>query len=85
MNELVLIGLGLYDEKDMSLRGLETLKDSETVFAEMYTSLMPGLSIQNLEEMIGKSIFIITRKNLEEELRVNKEELERQKNQIAES
>lgn len=67
MNELVLIGLGLYDEKDISLRGLETLKDSETIFAEMYTSLMPGLSIQNLEEMIGKSIFIITRKNLEEE------------------
>ena len=67
MNELVLIGLGLHDEKDISLRGFEVLKNSDTVFVEMYTSLMSGLSIQNLEKMIGKSIIIISRKNLEEE------------------
>jgi len=49
LNELVFIGLGLYDEKDISLRGLEELKEADTVFAEFYTSLMPGLSIQKLE------------------------------------
>jgi diphthine synthase len=67
LNELVFIGLGLYDEKDISVRGLEELKKSDTIFAEIYTSLMPGLSIQNLEKMIGKKINVVSRKVLEEE------------------
>lgn len=67
MNELIFIGLGLYDEKDISLRGLEELKQTDTVFAEIYTSLMPGLSIQNLEKMIGKRVMIVSRRVLEEE------------------
>lgn len=67
LNELVFIGLGLYDEKDISLRGLEELKDADTVFAEFYTSLMPGLSVQKLEEMIGKEVRVVSRRVLEEE------------------
>jgi len=67
LNELVFIGLGLYDEKDISLRGLEELKEANTVFVETYTSLMPGLSIKKLENMIGKSIVVISRRVLEEE------------------
>ena len=67
MNELVFIGLGLYDEKDMSIRGLEELKESDAVFAEFYTSLMPGLSIQKLEEIIGKPVNVVSRRVLEEE------------------
>jgi diphthine synthase len=67
LNELVFIGLGLYDEKDISVRGLEELKEADTIFAEIYTSLMPGLSIQNLEKMIGKKINVVSRRVLEEE------------------
>ncbi len=67
LNELVFIGLGLYDEKDISLRGLEELREADTVFAEFYTSLMPGLSIQKLEEMIGKEVRVVSRRVLEEE------------------
>lgn len=67
MNELVFIGLGLYDEKDVSIRGLEELKKADTVFAEFYTSLMPGLSIRNLEKMIEKKVQIVSRRILEEE------------------
>ena len=67
LNELVFIGLGLYDEKDISLRGLEELKEADAVFAEFYTSLMPGLSVQKLEEMIGKEVRIVSRRVLEEE------------------
>jgi diphthine synthase len=67
LNELVFIGLGLYDEKDVSLRGLEELKEADTVFAEFYTSLMSGLSIQKLEEMTGKTVNVVTRRALEEE------------------
>jgi diphthine synthase len=67
LNELVFVGLGLYDEKDISLRGLEELKEAGTVFAEFYTSLMPGLSIKKLEEMIGKQVNVVSRRVLEEE------------------
>ncbi|MCJ7721198.1 diphthine synthase [Candidatus Bathyarchaeota archaeon] len=67
MNELVFIGLGLYDEKDVSIRGLEELKEADTVFAEFYTSLMPGLSIRKLEKMIGKAVNVVSRRVLEEE------------------
>lgn len=67
LNELVFIGLGLYDEKDVSIRGIEELKDADTIFAEFYTSLMPGLSIQKLEAMIGKHVNVISRRVLEEE------------------
>ncbi len=67
MTELVFIGLGLYDEKDISLRGLDELKEADTVFAEFYTSLMPGLSIQKLEEMTGKAVNVVSRRVLEEE------------------
>jgi len=67
LKELVFVGLGLYDENDISLRGLKELKESNIVFAETYTSLMPGLSIKKLEEMIGKKIVIVPRRVLEEE------------------
>ena len=67
LNELIFIGLGLYDEKDISVRGLEELKEADTVFAEFYTSLMPGLSIRKLEEMIGKEVKVVSRRVLEEE------------------
>ncbi len=67
LNELIFVGLGLYDEKDISLRGLEELKEADTVFVEMYTSLMPRLSIKKLEGMIGKKVNVVSRKVLEDE------------------
>ena len=67
MKELVLVGLGLYDEKDVSVRGLEEIREADTVFAEVYTSLMPGLSVRKLEEMTGKTVKVVARKVLEEE------------------
>jgi len=67
LNELIFVGLGLYDEKDISLRGLEEIREADAVFAEFYTSLMPGLSIQKLEEMTRKAVNIVSRRVLEEE------------------
>jgi diphthine synthase len=67
MSELVFIGLGLYDQKDISIRALEELKEADAVFAELYTSLMPGLSIRKLEEMAGKAVKVVSRRVLEEE------------------
>ena len=67
MGELLFVGLGLYDERDLSLRGLEEIRDADSVFAELYTSLMPELSIQKLEELVGKRVSVVSRQTLEEE------------------
>jgi diphthine synthase len=67
LSELVLVGLGLYNEKDLSLRGLETVKEADKIFAELYTSLMPALSISKLERLSKKKISIVSRHDLEEE------------------
>jgi diphthine synthase len=67
LNELVFVGLGLYDEKDLSMRGLEELKKADTVFVEFYTSLMPGISLKKLEAIIGKAVNVVSRRVLEEE------------------
>ena len=67
MGELVLIGLGLHDENDISLRGLNEAKSADIVFAEFHTSLMTGLSIEKLENLTRKKITVISRRWLEEE------------------
>jgi len=67
LGELVFVGLGLHDEKDISLRGLEELRKADAIFAEFYTSLMPGSSVQKLERLAGKRIMVVSRKILEEE------------------
>lgn len=67
MGELVFVGLGLFDEKSLTLRGLEELKTAKKVFLELYTSSMPGLSIERLEKLSGKKIFLVSRRELEEE------------------
>ena len=63
---LTFIGLGLNDERGISLQGLEEAKTSDFVFAEFYTSLMPGLSMKNLETLVGKPIQVLSRADIEE-------------------
>lgn len=66
MSELVFVGLGLCDENDISLRGLEEVKQADFAFAELYTSLMQELKIEELEKLAGKKILLVSRKTLEE-------------------
>lgn len=67
MGELVLVGLGLYDEKDISLSGLEEAKTADSVYMEAYTNFMAGLRIERLEDLIGTEIRLVSRGMLEEE------------------
>lgn len=62
---LTLIGLGLFDEKDLSLYGIEEAKNSDKVYIELYTSKWYG-NLKNLEKTIGKEITELGRKDLEE-------------------
>ena len=45
---LYLVGLGLYDEKDISLKGLEALKRADVVYAEFYTACLFGGDLHSL-------------------------------------
>lgn len=67
MDELVFVGLGLHDERGISLRGLDEVKSADTVFAEFYTSLLPNFSVKHFEEISGKRLKVVSRKELEEE------------------
>lgn len=63
---LALVGLGLHDEKDLTIRGLELAKAADRVYIELYTSNWFG-SLKNLEKIVGKKIEILARKDLEED------------------
>jgi diphthine synthase len=64
---LSIVGLGLYDEQGISLRGLAEAKDADLVYLELYTSLMPAFSKESLERLIGKRVIEVSRSDLEED------------------
>lgn len=65
MGELVFIGLGLHDEKGMTLRGLEEARSSAVVFAELYTSRPAGGSVDAVERLLGKKVRTLSRTEVE--------------------
>ena len=67
MNELVFVGLGLNDEKGITVKGFEETKSADSVFIETYTSLMPDFSLKRFESLCGKKVQIVSRCELEEE------------------
>ena len=62
-----LVGLGLFDEKDISLKGIETLKKVDKVYVEFFTSRLFGSNFESIEETIGKEIIVLDRTQVEEE------------------
>ncbi|MEM4348564.1 MAG: diphthine synthase [Candidatus Anstonellaceae archaeon] len=70
MGMLVLVGLGISDEKGMPLAGLEELSSCEEIFAESYTSLLPQGTLARLEKMLGKKIHLLKREEVESEKRI---------------
>ena len=53
---LYIVGLGLADEKDITVKGLEAVKSCDLLFLESYTSILPGVKKEVLEEFYGKKI-----------------------------
>ena len=62
---LWLIGLGLADERDITLRGLDAVKGCERVYLEAYTSMLPGVDVARLEELYGKPVVVADRELVE--------------------
>jgi len=67
---LTFVGLGLYDEQDMSLKAFNTLRYCDYIFSEFYTSTMMGTTIEKIEGIIGKHINVLSREETEEGSRI---------------
>ena len=63
--QLIFVGLGLYDEDDISLKGLNEIRNCDKVFAEFYTSRLVGLDKNSFEKKLGKTIEILSREETE--------------------
>lgn len=61
---LALIGLGLNDEKDISVKGLEIVKKADIVYLENYTSKLQ-CSKEALDKFYGKEIQLVEREVVE--------------------
>jgi len=63
---LTFVGVGLYDEKDITLKGLDAIRDADHVFAEFYTSKLMGTTLGKMERLYGKKIHLLTREDVEQ-------------------
>jgi diphthine synthase len=61
---LYVIGLGLSDETDITVKGLEAVKKSERVYLEAYTSILT-IGKERLESYYGKEVVIADREMVE--------------------
>lgn len=63
---LYVIGLGLADEHDITLKGLEAIRGSSHVYLEAYTSILMVPDYQaRLEKLYGKPVSLATREVVE--------------------
>ncbi len=62
---LYFIGLGLGDEKDVTVKGLEAIKKADKVYLEEYTSKLVKSTKEDLEKFYGKRIISADREMVE--------------------
>ncbi len=61
---LCMIGLGLSDEKDLSVKALEAIKGCDIIYLESYTSRL-NVPVSKLEKLYGKKIILADREIVE--------------------
>ncbi|KAI7169265.1 hypothetical protein KC316_g10438, partial [Hortaea werneckii] len=61
---LHIIGLGLADEKDVSVKGLEVIRKAERVYLEAYTAVLLVDQAQ-LESYYGRPVILADREMVE--------------------
>ena len=67
MGELAFVGLGLGDERGLSVRALELLGRASAVFAEEYTASAPPGTFERLAARIGRPVHRLDRSAVESE------------------
>lgn len=66
MGRLAFVGLGLWDEKDVSLRGLEAIRAADHVFVEWYTAFLGGTTLERMEAFYGRPVRALSRAEVED-------------------
>lgn len=61
---LNIVGIGLADEKDITVKGLELVKKSDVIYLESYTSKL-AVPVSALEKFYGKKVELADRKLVE--------------------
>jgi diphthine synthase len=62
---LFLVGLGLGDERDITVKGLEAVRSCVDVWLESYTAILPGLDAEALGRFYGKTVRVADRQLVE--------------------
>jgi len=62
---LTFVGLGLYDERSVTIEGRDAIRDADQVFAEFYTSRLIGTDIDALETFHDTAIDVRDRAGVE--------------------
>ena len=62
---LTFIGLGLYDERSITVEGRDALRAADDVFAEFYTSRLVGADVAALEAAHGVDVEVRDREGVE--------------------
>lgn len=62
---LIFVGLGLYDERSITIEGQEAIQAADTVFAERYTATLTGATVEDLEAFNDVAIEVRPREGVE--------------------
>jgi len=63
---LTFVGLGLYDLDDISLKGMNAIRDADYVYLESYTSRLMGTDPSRMEKRYGRPVHILKREDVEQ-------------------
>jgi diphthine synthase len=63
---LTFVGLGLYDERSITVQGREAIREADRVFAEFYTSKLAGATLEDVESFHNQSIEVRSREGVEQ-------------------
>ncbi|MCJ7640032.1 MAG: SAM-dependent methyltransferase, partial [Euryarchaeota archaeon] len=63
---LIFVGLGLFDEDDISVKGLKAIENADVIYAEFYTSKLIGTTIEKLEAVYKRKIHLLDREDVEQ-------------------
>lgn len=62
---LTFVGLGLYDHRDVSVKGLDCIRNADRVYLEQYTSRLMGATVAGMAAYYGKEVHLLTREEVE--------------------
>ena len=63
---LTFVGLGLYDEGDISCKGLDWVQSADYLYLEGYTSRLTGTTVERLQALFKKKVHTLDRHTIEQ-------------------